>query len=138
MNDRIKTAILAALLAAASGGVRAEGIAVIVNPDYNGPTLDREHVEQIYMGQSLRMTAYDLPDASPVKEQFYQRLAGRSLAQVRANWSRLMFSGRARPPDELINAKAVRRTVASNTDSIGYIAESEVDETVKVVLTLPD
>lgn len=137
MKNTIKTGIFA-LLFAASTGVQAENIAVIVNPDYEGASINRQLIEQIYMGQSVRMTPYDLPNSSPVKEQFYRRLTGRSLAQVEAIWSRLMFSGRARPPDQLINAKAVKRTIASNVDAIGYIVESSVDDTVKVVLTLTD
>ena len=43
----------------------------------------------------------DLPDSAPAHELFYTKVTGKNTAQVKAAWSRLVFSGKATPPKEL-------------------------------------
>jgi hypothetical protein len=62
--------------------------------------------------------------------------SGQDLAQVKATWSRLVFTGKASPPKELPDAAAVKKAVAADPKAIGYIEKSEVDSTVKVLLSL--
>jgi hypothetical protein len=73
---------------------------------------------------------------APVKAAFYQKVSGRDLTQVKATWARLVFTGRGRPPKELRDAAAVKKEVASDPRAIAYIYKSDVDSSVKVVLTL--
>ena len=71
-----------------------------------------------------------------MKAIFYQKVSGHDLSQVKATWSRLIFTGKAQPPKELADADAVKKAVASDIKAIGYIDKSQVDSTVKVVLEL--
>ena len=61
---------------------------------------------------------------SAVREQFYSKVAGKQAAQVKAAWSRLVFSGKATPPKELGSSADVKKFVAANPDAIGYLQYS--------------
>lgn len=136
MNHRFKKGFLALLIATSICAQAAE-IAVIVNPAFDASSLDENQVAQVFLGKSQQMTPYDQPESAPIREQFYTKLTGRSLAQVKATWLRLVFSGRAQLPAELQNSEEIKRAVAEDFNGIGYIKKTAVDNTVQVVITLP-
>ena len=72
----------------------------------------------------------------PLYEQFYTKVTGKTGAQVKAAWSRLVFSGKGTPPKELGSSAEVKKFVAANADGIGYIEKSALDGSVKAVLTV--
>ena len=78
----------------------------------------------------------DLPESAPLRDQFYSKVACRTAMQVKATWSKLVFSGKGIPPKELGTAADVKRFVAANPNAIGYIEKSAVDASVKVVLSV--
>ncbi|GLQ96376.1 phosphate ABC transporter substrate-binding protein [Dyella mobilis] len=134
----------ACALALAAGAMPAfAGIAVVVAAGSSAPSMSKDQVSELYLGKSSAFPGggsaklYDLPESNPVREQFYQKLSGKSASQVKAVWSRLIFSGKALPPKELGSDAEVKKAVASGGTSIGYIDSSAVDSSVKVVLTLP-
>jgi hypothetical protein len=47
-----------------------------------------------------------------------------------------MFTGHGQPPKVLADAAAVKKAVAADPKSVGYIDKADVDSTVKVVFTL--
>jgi ABC-type phosphate transport system substrate-binding protein len=109
---------------------------VVVIGNLAGPTMTKDEVAKSYLGKSQTMKPLDRPSSEPIKAQFYQKLSGQDLAQVRATWSRLVFTGKALQPKELADAAAVKKAVAADPKAIGYIDKSEVDSSVKVVLSL--
>jgi hypothetical protein len=60
----------------------------------------------------------------PRSAQFYRKVTGQDLAQVKATWSRLIFTGRGLPPKELPDAEAIKKAVAADPKAIGYIEKS--------------
>ena len=56
--------------------------------------------------------------------------------QVKAPWSRIVFSGRGVPPKEVSDATAVKKAIVADSKSVGYIDKVATDSSVKVVLTL--
>jgi hypothetical protein len=50
-------------------------------------------------------------------------------------WNRLYFRG-ILPPATLVSTESVRRYVASDPNAIGYVPDSEVDGSVRVLLRL--
>jgi ABC-type phosphate transport system substrate-binding protein len=141
-NNMNKVRITLACAALAICGIAQAQVAVIVNPKNASASLTAAQVADIFLGKSNALpgggTAQpaDLPDASPVREQFYTKVTGKNAAQVKAGWSRLVFSGKATPPKELGSAADVKKFVAGNPDAIGYIEKSAVDGSVKVVLSV--
>lgn len=133
--------IAAALaLCAGSAGVFAQ-VAVVVGPKSPVATLTADQVSSIFLGKSNTFPSggtalpTDLPDSSATHDLFYTKVTGKNSAQVKAAWSRLVFSGKATPPKELATAADVKKFVASNPDAIGYIEKSAVDSSVKVVFS---
>ncbi len=129
----------AALLACTAAQAQ---VAVIVNPKNAAATMTADQVSSIFLGKSNTLPsgaaalATDLPEASATRDQFYSKVTGKQAPQVKAAWSRLVFSGKGTPPKELASAADVKKFVAANPDAIGYIEKSAVDGTVKVVLSV--
>jgi len=109
-------------------------VVVIGNPA--ATSLTKEQVADLYLGKSQGAKLVDQPNSAPVKASFYQKVSGHDLSQVKATWSRLIFTGKAQPPRELPDAAAVKKAVAADPKTIGYIQKSDVDSSVKIVLAL--
>jgi len=109
---------------------------VVVIGNLAAPAMSKEEVAQFFLGKNQSMKPLDRTNSEPIKAQFYQKLSGQDLSQVKAMWSRLVFTGKASAPKELPDAAAVKKAVAADPKAIGYIDKSEVDSSVKVILTL--
>ena len=131
---------VAAALCAGSAGVFAQ-VAVVVNLKSPLASMTADQVSGIFLGKSNTLPSgataapTDLPDSAATRELFYTKVTGKSTAQVKAAWSRLVFSGKATPPKELASSAEVKKFVAANPDAIGYIEKSAVDSSVKVVFS---
>ncbi|ALT76142.1 hypothetical protein [Paucibacter sp. KCTC 42545] len=123
-------------------GVTQAQVAVIVNAKSPTASMTADQVANIFLGKSNTLPsgasamALDQPESAAVREQFYTKVTGKQAAQVKAAWSRLVFSGKATPPKEMASSAEVKKFVAANPDAIGYIEKSAVDGTVKAVLTV--
>lgn len=114
-------------------------IVVIVNKDNPINTFSQRELVDLYMGRNLYFpdgnlaVRLDHAPTSPIREDFYQQLVGKSVAEVNAYWARLLFTGRASPPQVLDNSHKVIETVHKNRNAIGYIREEDLVDSVKVV-----
>lgn len=133
--------LLGTLVLAAAASAQAQ-VAVVVNPKNPAASMTADQVSSIFLGKTNTLPsgaaaqAVDLPDSAAAREHFYSKATGKSSAQVKAAWSRLVFSGKGTPPKELGSAAEVKKFVAANPDAIGYIEKSAVDGSVKVVLSV--
>jgi ABC-type phosphate transport system substrate-binding protein len=75
----------------------------------------------------------DLIEESPVRERFYAQYTGKSAAQVKAHWSKIIFTGRGQPPRQASTSNEAKKLVAENPNAIGYIDPSQVDGSVRVL-----
>jgi ABC-type phosphate transport system substrate-binding protein len=114
--------------------IRAEDIVVIVNPA--AKPISKEQIADLYLGRSGGLTPVDQPVGSAIYAEFYKKATGRDIAQVKALWSRILFTGRGLPPKQLPDSAAVKQAVAANPNAVGYIEKSAVDASVKVALPL--
>lgn len=138
MTSSVTGAIALLLLALASMAgrhARAE-TAVIVHPKSALTHLLSEQAAQIFLGKSNRLTPVDLADNSTTRADFYQKVAGKDQDQVKAIWSKIVFTGKGFPPREYNTNADVKRAVAADPGAIGYIDRTAVDDTVRVVLIL--
>lgn len=110
-------------------------IAVIVNPS-NTTALNGDELTRLYTGRSSALTAVNLVESSPLRGQFDEKGVGRSSAQLKAHWSKLVFTGKGTPPLELASEAAVIEHVANNPGAVGYVDAANVTGNVKVALTL--
>jgi ABC-type phosphate transport system substrate-binding protein len=135
----IKMALAASmLLGAMSGAALASAeVVVVVNPSNPVANMTADQVADYFLGKSTALQPVDLPESSATRTQFYQKVTGKDAAQVKAVWTRLIFTGKATPPKEVSSSADVKKTVADNDKAIGYIEKSAVDSSVKVVFTAP-
>ena len=132
-------AIFAILVMAGDGHAAFADVVVIVSPKSPLTSLSKYHVADIFLGRINRLSngepvvPVDLSEGSPVRDAFYLEFTGKSPAQLKAYWSRLIFTGRGRPPVDVADAKAMKTMVARNPDAIGYIDSKMVDDTVRVL-----
>ena len=73
-------------------------------------------------------------EGSPVRAAFDESVLGKSSSQIKSYWSKLMFTGKGTPPQEVQSDAEVKQLVAANPSIIGYVDASLVDDSVKVLL----
>jgi hypothetical protein len=101
------------------------------------PGLSKDQISDIFLGKSASgLTPVDQPSSAAIRAEFYQKVAGKDLTQVKAIWSRLAFSGQGQPPKELADDVAVKKMVASDPKAIGYIDKKNVDSSIKVIMSV--
>ncbi|MEP6546065.1 MAG: hypothetical protein ABJD53_01250 [Gammaproteobacteria bacterium] len=128
---RASSAILALTIASR---VIAGDIVVVMGPSATAMT--RDQIANIYLGRSTVLKPVDLPESSAVRAAFYKKVTNRDADQIKTVWSRLTFTGQGQPPKVLPDAAAIKKVLAADPKAIGYIEKSEVDATVKIVLTV--
>jgi len=126
-------AMAAGLLAASAS---AE-IVVVVNPANPASRMFTAQAAQFFLGKSNQFTPVDQAKDSAIRREFYEKAASKSLTEVEGMWAKLEFSGKGTTPKAYGSDAAVKKAIAADTAAIGYINKSSVDDTVKVLLTLP-
>lgn len=110
------------------------GLVVVGHP--SATPLNKTEVADIFLGKNLSAKPVDQSESSAIRADFYTKVTGRDLAQVKAAWSRIAFSGKGQPPKDVGDAAGVKKAVAADPKAIGYIDASAVDGSVKVLLTV--
>lgn len=126
--------ILVGLLMAVSAGSASAQIAVVMNP--NAAPVTKDQLANLYLGRSADLKPVDQPEGSPIRADFYKKATDRDPPQIKAIWSKIIFTGRGQPPLVLPDSAAVKKAVNSDPKAIGYIEKSAVDASVKVVYSL--
>jgi ABC-type phosphate transport system substrate-binding protein len=102
--------------------------------------LSKSQLADIFLGRVTRFPngvqamPIDQADGSVVRDEFYVKLAGKSAAQLKAYWSKIIFTGRGQPPPAVADSDAIKRRLIANPAAIGYIESNRVDGSVRVVL----
>ena len=126
------------LVLCGSALAKAEVVAVVAASSPI-PALTQDQVAEIFLGKSTRLPGgtvavpLDLPEGSPARDEFYLRVAGKSPAQLKAFWAKLIFTGRGRPPKSVADPDEVLKHVRQNPAVIGYVDRAYVDATVRVL-----
>lgn len=134
MDKRIKPLLAAAMLCAALPALAAE-IVVIVNPKNPASRMFSEQAAQFFLGKSTLFTPIEHTEG-PLRNEFSQKVLGKDSSQVKAQWSKLVFTGKGTAPKEYSSSAEVKKAVAADVQAIGYIEKSAVDDSVKVILTV--
>jgi ABC-type phosphate transport system substrate-binding protein len=135
---RIGIAVAGLALCAASAAVKAD-VVVVVATSSPVKTLARNQVADIFLGKTSRFpgggqaTPIDQTEDSPTRDEFYTTFTGKSASQLKAHWSKIIFTGRGQPPQAVSSSAEVKKRVAENPDTIGYIDTREVDGSVRAL-----
>lgn len=115
--------------------VHAE-VAVIVNPGA-AKAPSQSDVANIFLGKDKSMKGVDLKDWTPAKESFYSAVTSKNESQLKSYWSGLVFTGKGQPMASVADDAAMVAKVAAEADAIGYVDSAAVNDSVKVLFTLP-
>ena len=124
--------LLAALLALSASHADA-GVVVITHASTKVQALSANEVRQIFLGASrelpdgTRIEAVEQPDASPLRHTFQETVLRKNDEQLRAWWTRVVFTGKGYPPKALGSSAEVMRRVAEKPGFIGYVDSKELN-----------
>jgi len=62
---------------------------------------------------------------------FYDKYLGKSVSQVRVQWTKLVLSGQATAPVKALSDEDVKKSVSGNANALGYISTKSLDSSVK-------
>jgi ABC-type phosphate transport system substrate-binding protein len=127
------------MLAMACQCATASDVVLVVSLKSEVSTLTTEQVVDIFLGKTstfpngVRVIPIDQQEGTNEREMFYHEFIGKTAAQVRTYWSKIVFTGKGYPPIEVAPSDRVKRVVRDNPNYIGYIDRRDVDASVKVI-----
>lgn len=135
----LKTITLcAALLCSATSFA---SVVVVVHPS-NTADISRDDINRLYTGRASsfpggsQAVPINLVDSNSARNNFDDKVLGRSSSQIKAHWSKLVFTGKGSPPKEVNNDAEVLDLVANNPNIIGYVSKGADTSNVRTVLTV--
>jgi len=121
-----------------------EEIVVIVHPDNPISSMSKSQVIDLFMGKYVafpngeKAIPIDIEKPDDLKKNFYEQLVGLPLSRVNAYWSRIKFSGRARPPANKKDYTEAINFLKSTPNAIMYIPKRQLTDTAKVVFAFSE
>ena len=113
-------------------------VSVVVHPS-NADNISADDIKRIFLGKmksfpgGVQAIAVNQSASSSVREAFDSNALGKSASQIKAYWSKLVFSGKGNPPKEVDNDQEVIALVKDNPSVIGYVDSASVSGDVKVI-----
>ncbi len=133
------------LLAAAilvSLSARAEPV-IVVHPSCPVTRLSPDEARRLLLGADLSWSNGDAAQLVEIRGDDavvaagYQAIARKTPSQIRAEWNRLVFAGRANPPLRFGTAVEVRAAVGRLPGAFAVIDSSAAAPSVKIVFRAP-
>lgn len=118
----------------------AAEVAIVVHPS-NASTFDKSSIKRIFLGKSKSFSngrpaiLLSASPKDPVTEEFNKKVIGKSSNQVNAYWSKMIFTGKGTPPQEMASSSDIISAISANPDAIGYVNSSAITSDVKIIAT---
>lgn len=134
-KDFVTTLLMMALTAAPA----MADVVAVVSSRSAVTALSNSQIADIFLGKSARFpdgspaVPFDQIEGSAIRDEFYGKVVGKTAAQIKVYWSRILFTGRGRPPPTVSDSIEMKRRITENRAAIGYIDRSLVDDSVRVV-----
>ncbi len=136
----LKVLMFAGLLA--QHGPALADLAIVVNPASPIADMTADEVADLFLAKitrtsdGVRVIPIDQSESEASRREFYDQVVRKSPAQLNSYWSRLIFTGKGRPPFAVMDDAEVLEFVATNPSMLGYVQLESVTDQVKVVLTI--
>ncbi len=114
-------------------------VVVVVSAQSTVMVLSQSEIVDIFMGNTRvlpngdKAMPIDQAEGSSIRDEFYAKFAGKSAAQMKAHWSRIIFTGRGHPPKEAALDGEAKKRIVDNPNAIGYLDPRLVDSSVRVL-----
>jgi ABC-type phosphate transport system substrate-binding protein len=138
--NRVGWRALFVLTLSLAAGAAVADVVTVVSSASVVTSLSKAQVTDIFLGKVSRFpdgtqaVPVDQEEGSSARDEFYLAYAGKSAAQMKSHWAKIIFTGRGQPPKTVSNSVDVRKLIAGNPQAIGYIERSAVDGSVKVLV----
>lgn len=132
-------AVLASVTLGALAGAAHADVVVVVSAKSAVSTLTQDQVSDIFLGKAAtfpqggQAVPIDLAPGAMNREIFYTKVTGRTAVQLKSYWAKQSFSGKGTAPKAVAGDDEVKKLIAANPNTIGYIDKLKVDGTVKAV-----
>ena len=114
-------------------------VVVVMSAKSPVTALSQAQVSDIFLGKTAtfpqggQAVPIDLASGAANRELFYTKVTGRTAVQLKSYWAKQSFSGKGTAPKAVAGDDEVKKLIAANPNTIGYIDKSRVDASVKVV-----
>ena len=125
-------------LSLTSAAAMADVVAV-VSAKSSITAVSKSQLADIFLGKTNRFpdgtqaTPVDQAEGSAARDEFCDKIVGKTAAQIKAYWSKIIFTGRGQPPPTVSSASEMKKRVSENPAAIGYLDSSMVDDSLRVV-----
>lgn len=115
-------------------------VSVIVHPS-NNAKMENSEVSRMFLGKMKSfpgggaVVPINLAEGSEPRKEFEKAALKKSSSQIKAYWSKLVFTGKGTPPKEVANEAEMIDLIKSNPSLIGYVSSGSVTGDVKVIAT---
>jgi ABC-type phosphate transport system substrate-binding protein len=138
LKIRIIARVASVALILACRTVEADVVAVV---SARSPlaALSKSQVADLFLGKSTRFPGgtkavpIDQSEGTRARDEFYATFAGKSAAQVKAYWAKIIFTGRGEPPRTASNDAEVKKLLVTNPQAVAYLERTAVDGSVRVL-----
>ena len=120
-------------------GAAVSDAVVVVSAQSSVMALSQSEIVDIFLGNTRvlpngdKAMPIDQAEGSSIRDEFYAKFAGKSAAQMKAHWSRIIFTGRGHPPKEAALDGEAKKRIVDNPNAIGYLDPRMVDSSVRVL-----
>lgn len=113
-------------------------VVVIVHPS-NTADINKAQISRIFLGKKKSFSSGG--QAVPITQnesiastkEFNSKVLNKSGSQLKAYWSKLVFTGKGTPPKAVASDAEMIALVSANPNLIGYIDAASLTDSVKVV-----
>ncbi len=114
------------------------GIVVVVGQGSPIGKASSKDIKKVFLGKKKKIRGFpvlpvDQSEGSGARAEFYKKIVKKNESQLKAYWSKLIFTGKSHPPRDGGSDADIKKEVAANPKLIGYIDEASVDGSVKVI-----
>ena len=137
--DDVRKSIVGLVLSLVLGSTGRADVVAVVSSKSPLTSLSKNQVAEIFLGKTARFpdgtlaVPIDQAEGSPARDEFYASFTGKSPAQLKSHWTKIIFTGRGKPPMAVSSSAEVRQLIAANPQAISYIERSAVDSTIKIL-----
>lgn len=117
-------------------------VAIIGHPSLPVKALTTEDAQRLFLKQKttlnggLGLEVRVLPASESASQAVYRQVLKMSESRLLAYWSKNIFTGQSRPPQEMSTEEELKHWVSRTPNALGYIDVMNVDDQVKVLLTI--
>lgn len=122
--------------------LQASDTTVVVSNNPELGELSKAEIQRLFLAktdrvQNMRIKVVEL-QTNLDKDRFYKEISGKSKSQLRSYWTRLIFTGKAKPPKQLEDMQELLKEMEDSPNIITYLSKDKVTDGMKILYTLKE